>query len=54
MKGILKQATDQAKAKRLTWIKAQRKKGVHPTKIAEKLGVTRQRVLQIMQEGGVE
>lgn len=43
----LKEAAQQAKAKQVAWVKAQRLKGVSYKQIAEKLGVSRQRVHQI-------
>lgn len=43
----LKEAAQKAKAKQVAWVKAQRAGGVSYKKIAEKLGVTRQRVHQL-------
>lgn len=43
----LKEAAQRAKAQQVIWVKAQRANGVSYKKIAEKLGVSRQRVHQL-------
>lgn len=48
MKGQFKEAIDKARAKQTAWIKAQYAKGLTQQQIAEKIGLTRQRVQQIL------
>lgn len=48
MKNVMKEAADKARAKQRAWVLARTAKGDKPMQIAEKLGVSRQRVHQIL------
>ena len=54
MKNVIQDAAGKARTKRLDWIVKQHASGKTRKEIREKLGVSRQRVDQLLKEAGVK
>lgn len=54
MKNIIQDATEKARAKRLAFVVAQHEKGLTQVQIAQKLGVSKQRVSILFKQAGLK